>query len=663
MPGVEATFMARVRSQLRGHVASLPWRDKSRSYAPVEMYQGERAIVKDEVTSGYISIRPVSQVDELMNWRRHRMETEKLTESECSLPIDFTTMLNKLKQPAAFQDTVSNGDWFQKGFYRDHEPIAVIQTHASAVVLVANQVYKLKKPKNFGFFDYSTPALRRHFCQQEVLLNARLAPQVYLGVAPVLLFAGGRLCFGRTFLPDDVPLPGAMLDGGCIVDYAVVMVRLPDEATLEHRVCTGTASPSLLQEIARYVAAFHATSHTDAHIASFGGVEVIRSNWEENFAQMKPYLDRSLDAFTYNCIVEYIRHFLDERTPLFCSRVRDGRIRDCHGDLRLQHVYVLDEPDSPAHRLAILDGIEFNERFRYSDVASEIAFLAMELEGAGRYDLSRMFVDSYVAETGDEALREMLPFYICYRACVRGKVCSFELDEPEVPEAQREAAQEEAASLFALAASYASGPTGPSLLMMGGVMGTGKSTLARALQHELGWALFSSDTIRKQLADLDAAQPQADAFGQGVYSPDWTTRTYQALLVEAGAALASGRSVLLDASFIRRVDRQAAARVATAHGAHTIFVECVCPQEVALERLARRWKARMARSQAMGEEASRASDGRPDLYDFQCAVWEAFDADEEPRTEHFAVSTASSLAISVEQVLDALNVPHFACRL
>ncbi len=591
------------------------------------------------------------------------MKTRELTESACSRSIDFTTMLHMLAQPAAFQGTVSGGDWFQKGSSPDHEPIAVIQTHASAVVLTASRVYKLKKPKDFGFFDYSTPALRRHFCQQEVLLNARLAPQVYLGVAPVLLFSDDRLRFGPTIPPGDVPLPGTILDGGCIVDYAVVMLRLPDEATLEFRVHTGTASPSLLQEIARYVAAFHATSSTDAHIASFGGVEVIRGNWEENFVQMKPYLDRSLDALTYYRIVVYIRHFLDERTALFTSRVRDGRIRDCHGDLRLQHVYVLDEPDFPAYRLAILDGIEFNERFRYSDVASEIAFLAMELEAAGRYDLSRVFIDSYVAETGDEALREILPFYICYRACVRGKVYSFQLDEPEVPAFQREAAQVEAASLFALAASYASGPSRPTLLMMGGVMGTGKSTLARALQHELGWALFSSDTMRKQLAHLDPAQPLADAFGQGVYSPERTAHTYQTMLDEAGAALASGRSVLLDASFIRRADRQAAAHEATAHGAHTIFVECVCPREVALQRLAQRWKTRVERDQATSEEASRASDGRPDLYDAQCALWEAFDADEEPHTAHIVASTASALVISVEQVLDALHMPHFACRL
>ncbi len=585
------------------------------------------------------------------------MGTREITEWERSLSIDFTTMLNKLTQPAAFQDTVSNGDWFQKGPHGDHEPITVIQTHASAVVLTANRVYKLKKPKDFGFFDYSTPALRRHFCQQEVLLNTRLAPQVYLGVAPVLLFSGDRLRFGPTFLPGDVPPPGTMLDGGCVVDYAVVMVRLPDEAMLECKVRAGTADSSLLGEIARSVAAFHAMSQTDEHIASFGRLEVIRGNWEENFEQMRPYVGRTLDTPTYDRIVAYIRHFLDERAPLFASRVEDGRIRDCHGDLRLQHVYLLDSE----HKLAIIDGIEFNERFRYSDVASEVAFLAMELDAAGRFDLSRAFVDSYVAATRDDTLREVLPFYTCYRACVRGKVTSFQLDEAEVLAAQRESARQEAASLFALAASYASGPTRPTLLMVGGLMGTGKSTLARALHHELGWALFSSDTVRKCLAHLDPAQPAAFAFGQGLYRPEQTAHIYHAMLVEAGAVLASGRSVLLDASFIRRADRQAAAREATARGAHTLFVECICPREVALERLARRWKARVERSQATNEEASRASDGRPALYEAQCAAWENFDCDESRQLQHIVVSTAPALAESCEQVLDALHIPRFAC--
>jgi aminoglycoside phosphotransferase family enzyme/predicted kinase len=593
------------------------------------------------------------------------MAGSRRTRPVSSASIDFAMMLDALARPEAFQGTVSRGE-------REHScgcgpscpysgdgSITVIQTHASAVVLTPDRVYKLKKPKDFGFFDYSTPALRRHFCEQEVHLNTRLAPQVYLGVAPVLLFADKRFCFGPVFLPDDVPLPGSMLDGGHVVDYAVVMVRLPDEASLESQVRAGTANPSRLSELARYVAAFHATSHSDEHIASFGGPDVIRGNWEESFEQMRPYVGRTLDAATYDHIVGYIRRFLEGRSALFASRVREGRIRDCHGDLRLQHVYLLDG----GSKLAILDGIEFNERFRYSDVTSEVAFLTMELDAAGRSDLSRAFVDSYVAATGDEALRELLPFYTCYRACVRGKVLSFQLDEPEVPAAQREDASREAASLFALAASYAGGPTRPTLIMVDGLMGTGKSRLSLALHHELGWALFSSDTARKQLAQVDPAQPQADAFGQGLYSPEQTACTYQALRAQANAALSLGRSVLLDASFIRRADRNAVPREAAAQGATILFIECVCPREIALERLTRRWKARLAGSQAATEEASHASDGRPELYDAQCARWEAFLPSEEPHLQHLVVTTTRSLAESCEQVLDVLQMPRFACWL
>ncbi len=578
--------------------------------------------------------------------------TKELIRVKYSSSLDFATMLKALARPEAFPFLPSK-----------NVSITVLQTHASAVLLTQDRVYKVKKPKNFGFFDYSTPALRHHFCEQEVCVNRRLAPQVYLGIAPVLLSVDKRFLFGPTYSPGEVPIPDAIIDGGIVMDYAVVMVRLPDVASLESRVRGGTATSTQLAEIARYVAKFHGTSQTDEHIARFGKLEVIRGNWEENFEQMRPFIGRTLDAASYDCIVGYIRGFLEERDALFTSRVRDGRIRDCHGDLRLQHVYLLDEAHEPAHRIAILDGIEFNERFRYSDVAAEIAFLTMELDAAGRYDLSRAFVESYVSETDDTALREVLPFYTCYRACVRGKVLSLQLDESEVPAAQRERAELEARSLFGLAASYVSGPTKPTLVLIGGLMGTGKSTLAHALQHELGWALFSSDIVRKQLAQLDPAQPQADAFERGVYSPESTAQTYLALCHEASRTLADGRSVVLDASFLRRGNRQAAIGVALAHSAIAVFVECVCPREIVLKRLAHRWRARLEGTSTAAEEASRASDGRPDLYDAQRAVWEPFDAEKEPQLQHVMVKTAQPLPVSIEHVLDALHRPHFACWL
>jgi len=568
----------------------------------------------------------------------------------------YATMLNVLTRPEAFPVVLP-----------DDKPVTVIQTHASAVLLAPERVYKLKKPKNFGFFDFSTPVLRRHFCAEEVRLNRRLTPHVYLGVAPVLAFSDGRFRFGSTFAPGEVPMPGTPLEGGYVVDYAVVMVRLPDEAMLEYLVRAGTASPSQLKEIAQHVAAFHATSCTDEHSASFGSLEVIRGNWEENFEQMKPYIGRTIDVTTYDQIAGYIRRFMEERSSLFDVRVREGRIRDCHGDLRLQHVYVLEgqtiDTGQQLPGLAFLDGIEFNERFRFSDVTSEVAFLTMELEAASRCDLARAFVDGYVAESGDLALRELLPFYSCYRACVRGKVLSFQVDEPEVPASQREDARQQAEFLFSLAASYTSGPTRPTLMLVGGLMGTGKSTMALTLQHELGWGLFSSDTVRKRLAHLDPTEPHANAYGQGLYSQQWTARTYDALLTEAKAALANGHSVLIDASFMQRADRQAAARAAAAHGANAIFVETTCPKEVALKRLAQRWKVRTGECKGTAEAASLASDARPALYDAQCAAWEAFISNEEPAMERVTITTTVPLAKSREQVLDKLRIPRFACWL
>jgi uncharacterized protein len=567
-------------------------------------------------------------------------------------PLDFTSLLHALSRPQAFP------------FVCSEQEISLIQTHASAVLLTSGLVYKVKKPKNFGFFDYSTPALRRFFCQQEVRLNAPLAPTIYLGIAPILYTTHGQIRMGTTCSCENIPEPGALQEGERVIDYAVVMIRLPDTATLESMVLAGTATPSLLAEIARHIAKFHAATSTSEYISSFGSCDCMQKNWQENFVQMQPYRGRTIDARSDELITRYVRQFIEGRTALFASRVNEQRIRDGHGDMRLQHIYILNsildqasESDLRHPRIVLLDRIEFNERFRYSDVASEVAFLVMELDAAGRTDLSRAFVDAYIAETGDEALREVLPFYCCYRAYVRGKVSSFQLDEPEIPATQRQAASQAATSLFALATHYASGSAKPTALLVGGLMGTGKSTLALALQHETGWKSFSSDVVRKQLAHVDSLQPQASRFNQGIYTAQWTEHTYAALCDRAKNELAHGHSVLIDASFLRRMDRQAMVRLARRYDARILFVECLCPQEVVLQRLAQRWEKRNA------GRASSLSDGRPELYEEQRSRWEVFDGEQESPLGHIAVSTTDPLAGSLEQVLEVLELPHLACWL
>ena len=531
--------------------------------------------------------------------------------------------------------------------------IELLQTHASAVLLAGDRVYKLKKARNFGFFDYSTPALRLQFCEQEVLLNSRLAPQIYQGVAVVLADNNGTFRFGPTFSPGTIPPPATPLESSQVIDYAVVMQRLPEEATLASRVAADNATPELLAAVAEPIARFHRSVATNKYIAEFGSLRVIRDNWEENFEQMRPYIGRALNQATFDRIASYIHDFLKGYAALFSTRIREQHIRDCHGDLRLQHVYILDTPTSPSPSIYVIDCIEFNERFRYSDVAAEIAFLSMELDAAGRTDLARAFVDASISQTGDSALRELLPFYACYRACVRGKVLSFQLDQPEVPAEQREIARREAESLFSLAASYASGPTLPTLLLIGGLMGTGKSTLAGKLHEELGWTLISSDTTRKQLARQEVGSPQQEGFGEGLYSPAWTARVYQAMLDQATTLLASGCSVILDATFSQRAHRHAAASEAGVHGANLVFIECQAPRELTLQRLTDRWQARLKQQSPL---SSADSDARPELYDAQAESWQPFYAEEEPTIEYLALSTAESHTSNLPAILNALSM-------
>jgi hypothetical protein len=529
--------------------------------------------------------------------------------------------------------------------------IPVIQTHASAVLLAGDRVYKLKKAHDFGFFDYSTPAMRQHFCEQEVLLNSRLAPQVYQGVAPVLASPAHTFRFGPTFAPGHIPAPGATIEDSRVIDYAVVMQRLPEEATLAARIAAGTATPALLAAVAAPIARFHTREPTTRYISDFGSLRVIQGNWEENFTQMRPYIGRVLDQATFERISLYIHEFLAGYSELFHTRVHEGHIRDCHGDLRLQHIYILEHTN--ALSIYVVDCIEFNERFRYGDVAAEIAFLTMELDATGRSDLARTFVEAYVGLTGDQALYELLPFYACYRACVRGKVLSLQLDQPEVPALQRANAQQDAHAFFTLAARYASGPTRPTLLLIGGLIGTGKSTLARLLSDATGWTTVSSDTTRKRLAGIDTATPQPYAPDEGLYSPAWNARVYQTLLDQASALLASGRSLILDATFARRAYRHAAAQEAAMHGAHLVFIECQAPREVTLVRLAQRWQARLAQQPGL---ASADSDARPELYDAQREAWQPFYAEEEPATQHLVLSTAT--VIDLASLLNALGIVH-----
>ncbi len=309
--------------------------------------------------------------------------------------------------------------------------VELMQTQMSFVFLAGDYVYKIKKPVNLGYLDYTSLESRRFFCQKEVELNRRLCPDAYLGVVSITR-EGGRFS----------------IDGpGEIVEYAVKMRHLPQERMMNVLLAQKQVTVEMIAGVARRLAEFHRQAEASREISAFGDLATITENTGENFAQTISYISRTLSQERYRRLKAYTESFIGDKASLFRRRVADGKIRDCHGDLHAAHICFNDG-------ICIYDCIEFNDRFRYCDVASEIAFLAMDLDHYGQADLSRNFVADYVGFSGDRELLELLNFYKCYRAYVRGKVEGFKLDDPHIPAEEKTKILAAARNYFELAESY-----------------------------------------------------------------------------------------------------------------------------------------------------------------------------------------------------------------
>ena len=317
--------------------------------------------------------------------------------------------------------------------YPETQPqrIELVQTQMSFVFLTGDYVYKVKKPVNLGYLDYTTLDRRQFYCQREVELNQRLCPDAYLGVVPITQRQGDTFVEGQ----------------GEVIEYAVKMRRLPQEAMMDGLLANNQVSPQMVTSLAQKLVEFHQRAETNANISAFSSLEAITKNTEENFSQTVEYIGRTISQAKYRRIKDYTDSFIEKNTPLFHKRITDGRIRDCHGDLHTAHICF-------TKGICIYDCIEFNDRFRYCDVASEVAFLAMDLDHYGRADLSQSFVNAYVAQSRDEELLRLFNFYKCYRAYVRGKVESFKLDDPYISEEEKTGVLAIARSYFDLAESY-----------------------------------------------------------------------------------------------------------------------------------------------------------------------------------------------------------------
>jgi aminoglycoside phosphotransferase family enzyme len=314
-----------------------------------------------------------------------------------------------------------------------HKPqkVELVQTQMSFIFLTGEYVYKIKKPVNLGYLDYITLEKRHFFCLRELELNRRLCPDVYLAVVPIVE-EKGRL---------------GIQERGKAIEYAVKMKQLPQDRMMDALLPRGQVTREMVAGVAEKLADFHQKAETNQKIAGFGGLDVIRHNCDENFAQTEKYVGLTILRAKYERIKGYTDSFITSNASLLAKRVKEGKIRDCHGDLHAAHVCFTDD-------ICIYDCIEFNDRFRYCDVASEIAFLAMDLDRYQQAGLSRHLVNTYVVLSHDEELLKLLDFYKCYRAYVRGKVESFKLDDPLISQTEKTRALASARSYFHLADSY-----------------------------------------------------------------------------------------------------------------------------------------------------------------------------------------------------------------
>jgi aminoglycoside phosphotransferase family enzyme/predicted kinase len=494
------------------------------------------------------------------------------------------------------------------------ERVELIQTHISYVLLAGEYVYKVKKPVDMGFLDYTSLEKRKFYCEQEVQLNRRLCSDAYLGIVAITVENGT-----------------VSLDGkGEVVDYAVKMKRLPAERMMERLLERGTITSEMLERLTAKLATFHAEAETSEHIQSFGGLEAVAANWRENFDQTEPYIGQTISREQFERIRAYVDRFLVEDAWLLENRVKDDRIRDCHGDLRSNAVCFEDG-------ICVFDCIEFNDRFRYADTASDLAFLAMDIDFRGQPALSDEMVGLYLAQSLDTTLPLVLHFYKCYRAFVRGKVDGFQLDQPEIPAEQKAVAAEGARRYFALADEYASRATPAIVIALVGVTGSGKSYLGNALASRLGAVVISSDVTRKTLAGLDPKRQQPEPVDSGIYSPEMTDLTYAEMLLQAVSFLSRGKPVVLDASYLARQMRQRAREFAERAGVRFLAVECVADEPLVRERLQRRRSAVWS-----------PSDGRWEVYQAQLKRAEALS--ELPENSRLSLDGALPLAEQLDRV-------------
>jgi len=431
---------------------------------------------------------------------------------------------------------------------RGERSVEVIETHISSIVLAGNYAYKIKKPLDFGFLDFSTLG-RRHFCcKEEIRLNSRLAPNMYLDVVSI------------TGTIDEPQLEGT----GIAIEYAVRMRRFDQAGLLSTHV--DGLSTERVDEIARTVATFHLQNAVAEPGSRFGSYEQVSQPMLDNFEHIGRLLQDPGVIRQINSLEQWTRRQHKKLEANFKARREDGYIRECHGDLHLGNMTLVDG------EVVIFDGIEFSPELRWIDTMSELAFLLMDLDEKGHPELSTRALNSYLEVTGDYGGIALLPFYQVYRAMVRAKVCALRInqvtDDPQLLKRERKE--------FQAYLDQAEGYTDrrkPSLVLTHGVSGSGKSFAARQLLSYLPAIWIRSDVERKRLAGMNADEMSESSLGEDLYSPDFTERTYLELYSLTDTLLSAGFAVIVDATFLKRHHRQRFYKCARMHEVPLVVID------------------------------------------------------------------------------------------
>jgi aminoglycoside phosphotransferase family enzyme/predicted kinase len=494
------------------------------------------------------------------------------------------------------------------------EPIRVAETHISWVLLTGEYAYKIKKPIRLSFLDYSTLARRRQLCEEELRLNRRLAPDLYLGVSLV----GGT---------HEAPRIDA---GGTPLEYAVRMRQFAPADELSALLAAATVTPRDVAALGEGIARFHAAAAPVAAESEFGRPETAHRVTMDNFAELRALPEAALWHERLVALEQRVAALHGELRPLMGERRAQDRVRECHGDLHCGNVVRW------AGVLTPFDGIEFNPALRFIDVVNDIAFLTMDLAERGHAELRRAVLQAWTEALGDWEGLPLLPYYEAYRALVRAKVDALRALQLEPQAPSRTAAVADCVRYVEWATARVR-PRRPALLITCGLSGSGKTWLARQLATRLNALHVRSDVERKRLAGIAAHEPSRSPPDAGIYTLEFNERTYRRLHDCAAAALAGGEATIVDAAFLRGDERRRFLALAQQLNLPCAIVHCGAPDAVLRDRIAARTAAR--------DDASEAG---LDVLARQPGYWEPFGSEELPRVVAIDTSDPSAVAAAIE---------------